>query len=116
MSFILSGDFCQSQPVDISTENIEIIKNVLIPSICNAKMHLKINKRITNKGDIKVKFQDTLWSSREGGRDFLTDGSFKQMNNILKTNICYTNKKRKEINKLCMEHFKPDDAVSLETR
>jgi hypothetical protein len=93
MKFILSGDFAQLKPVrDRADFNYRYSRALY--ELCNGK-RLELTK--CKRSD------DTLFKMCLNVMD-VDKMQFGKNDNLYK-NVCYTNKKRKSINKLCMDRF-----------
>ncbi len=101
--FIGVGDFTQLPP--IQEERLFIKDNVAFTSIFENVIEFKINKRCEEDG--MVMFQTITNIINHVKIDL------KKSDELFKLNLCYTNKKRVQVNKLLMEKFKPEKYMNL---
>ena len=109
IQIILCGDYAQLLPVDMDSRGLDFETSELLTNLVQHSLTLKINKR-SIKCSRRHEFENLLNNSRNGVSDITM---LKQGIQLLPLNICYTNKQRKLINKLCMEKFKQEQHCEI---
>lgn len=107
--FICFGDFNQLPPINHTGK--QFLYYTMFKQIFENIIQLKINKRCGNEGKIMFNLvKEILDDNRIETNTSFVIRNFKKAEYQEKLNLCYTNKRRKEINAYCMDIFKPDDA------
>jgi energy-coupling factor transporter ATP-binding protein EcfA2 len=108
IKYLFLGDFKQLPPVNSVNENLSEIYKY----ITSSTFDLKIIKRSENDSPEGTLLYNKVIDSAMNGEnidyEFKTDNELK--NN---THLCYTNAKRKSINKKLMDKYKKDDSVLM---
>jgi GTPase SAR1 family protein len=107
--FICFGDFNQLPPVKHTGK--QFLYYTMFKHIFENIIQLKINKRCGEEAEKMFNLVlEILDEKRVETNTSLVHRNFKQAEYQEELNLCYTNKRRKEINAHCMNIFKPDDA------
>ena len=102
IKFILCGDFNQLPPV--GEERINFKNKRVLFDICEYKLTIKVNKRVTDNGQ---EFYELMEKSLKGEQIILPSSSMKDIN------ICYKNKTRKIINNVKMLENRGEDYITI---
>jgi len=111
--FICFGDFNQLPPVNHKGK--PYLYYTMFKHIFENIITFKINKRCGEEGQKMFKLiEEILDENRIESNHHFIMRKFKQAEYLDKLHLCYTNKERREINSICMNQFKSEDAIFLE--
>lgn len=104
--YLFMGDFAQLSPVNCDKDMEKMYQYITC-----AKFTLEKLKRVENLDD--ESYYLTMKQARNNIE--ITYNFEEDLNTESKLHLSYTNVKRREINRICMDKYKPPDCVLLET-